>query len=141
MNYADLHAIYIPGQTHIETAVNPETGVSCYGPETLADYPGAVQITLDDATARIEAINRANHCTGPKRVTAEEYSEALECLPPLDWTFGNGSASFKMCEMLTGTLTSIYFKVGENHYVLTDDVFLSHNQLMETYGAAMEALA
>lgn len=55
--------------------------------------------------------------------TAEQFNDALNCLPPLHWCTIAGVEMFCMREMYTGSYTTQYAKVGDKYYTAMVDVF------------------
>lgn len=130
------HAWHTPGQRNIYTFEHPKTGRSIWGNETFEECAqredGLVRMPIDDAiddaeNARAKAFNAGK----PQECTAEQFQEALEVLPPVQWTARKGTMSFKMSEAMSGTLTACYVKVQDKYFVLTDSYATKHEELVE----------
>ncbi len=57
-----------------------------------------------------------------KPITADAWTSALECLPPLHWHRADGVERFCMSEFYTDTLTHQYARMGELYCVRLVDV-------------------
>jgi len=68
--------------------------------------------------------------TDPVEITDQEYIEALEVLPPLDWHGGRGKESFKSSEFFVSNITSIYVNLGTRYFTFRDVATLSHQEIM-----------
>lgn len=71
----------------------------------------------------------------PVEISRERYNEMLDVLPPEDWSRGESSESFKMCEYDAGPITAIYVKMedvdgGWSYYEMHDYGRLNHSKLM-----------
>mgnify|MGYP003353315303 CR=1 FL=1 len=69
----------------------------------------------------------------PKRVDHETAWEALNVLPPQAWRRNGYTESFRMSERWSGTMTSIYCRIGAQWFKLLDDCresVLSHDQIV-----------
>ncbi len=64
------------------------------------------------------------------QIDKETYNENLCVLPPLDWRHGDHSESFKMIEMYCGDITEIYVRFRCDYFVMRDNRYLTHNQIM-----------
>jgi len=122
--------VFSPSQVRIiEIVVD---GRGRYGGETLADlrangYSDAEEISIDEAVARVEA----KWITEPVKITDGVFLEALSVLPPMDWVRMESEESFKMCEMLSGRITGIYCRLGDEYFVMNDRCTLSHQEIVE----------
>lgn len=144
MSGAPLDAFYVPGAHNILGTCDRATGVSSYSNKTLkeiqVDEPKAVQIPLKDAALQVRAACREAYCTGPSRITEEEYQEALDVLPPVNWIMQGSVETFKISERLIGSLTAILVRIGDDYFTLTDDIYLTHTEIFARYGDAFKAL-
>lgn len=59
---------------------------------------------------KFEQLQEHAYITDAKEISAEEYNEMLEVLPPLRWGNNNGIDSFFMSEFYTGRITEQYGK-------------------------------
>lgn len=120
--------IYIPATGTVIDLIAPDgkTWFKHEEPEAYAKERGAEIWDFDEAAQHSQ--NRFK--SEPERISAEDWNEALCCLPPLHWTNRSGAETFKMSEMTFGTITAIYCKIGANHYRLSDSVTLSHDEIV-----------
>lgn len=134
---------YTPGPVPkcIDIARMNEQGqpVTYFAGETLDElrqrYPLAEVITLDEFLTMKENALR----TDPVRIEEEHYWDALECLPPLDYTIKRGGESFKMVERFSGRMTNIYAKVGNTYWMMMDIDTLPHEEIIAKVQAAVTA--
>ena len=122
---------YIPGHRQIIDAINPETGKGHYSGQTLeevrAEDGPEVQIgNLDEVSSAIEELFKE----APRRTTEEDWNQMLECLPPLNWENNGATETFMMCEMTSGTITTIFCRIGEVRYSLQNSRFLKHAEIV-----------
>jgi len=140
-----IECYYDPTATYagIIDTINPDTGLTRVNGNTYAEVkhanPHALRIDFDDACKAIDRRNRAQYCKGISEIDSTTFSEFLEMLPPRGWIIEQESESFKMCEMLTGNLTSIYIRIGrtdENvknarYFHMTENVHMKHARIVE----------
>ena len=87
-------------------AVNAREGTA-YQPMTYAQY---------------EAGHNAHYLAGPLlEITEEQWDEALNCLPPMRWEHRDGVERFLMVEMLSGSITAQYARLGSRYFVRNVD--------------------
>lgn len=55
-------------------------------------------------------------------VTKENYTDALNVLPPIKYCTIDGVTMFCMCEMYTGSFTTQYAKVGDKYFTKLVDI-------------------
>lgn len=126
---------FVPGNTcALDYACEREDGVfvSYFTGKTLAElqeqYPGAIMGTEAEFTEQMEAACR----TAPEPISAEQYSDALDALPPQDWQgIGTTVESFKFLERYAGRITSIYARVGCSYYRFHDICTLGHADIIQ----------
>jgi hypothetical protein len=87
---------------------------------------GAQLGELDEVIAQKEA----SLISQPTSITEEDYWDALEQLPPNDWHTTGHYESFKMSEHLSGRITSIYCKTGDQYFTFNDVCTLSHQEIV-----------
>lgn len=101
-----------------------------YGGKTLdevqAEHPDATLMSMDALTTAQENALR----TEPVQITEEEYMDALEVLPPLDWVIHGRTQSFKFVERFSGAVTSIFAKKNGAHWTFRDVDTLTHEEIM-----------
>ena len=118
-----------PGQPNAIDAINPDTGRGLYSGEGLEDirkrYPGAIITTLD---AILDA-ERTAFVSEPVRIDRERWNEMLNVLPPIQWKNERAAETFKMSEMTSGMITTIFCRIGENYFELSDNVNTPHDKI------------
>ena len=134
------HAFYIPGQTNIlDVACQRPDGTwfGGYGKQTEAQLAerGAKLMTFDDACELAEAACRVAYVRPPTRTDAETFNRMLGELPPVGYTSNDGT-SFKMCERMSGDLTSIYAFVDGEHWSMCDSIRTPHAEIVRRCRAA-----
>lgn len=72
--------------------------------ELIARYPGAVRATAEQIMEWYEA----EAITRPVRITAEQFDDMLNCLPPINYGTSSGCLVFQMCEFMAGRITGTY---------------------------------
>lgn len=136
-----MHKVFfVPGSASaIDYAATRADGelVSCFNGLTLAElqeqYPGAVIGTEFEFLQQMEAACR----TAPQPISAEQYADALDALPPQDWQgIGTTAESFKFLERYSGRITSIYARVGCSYYRFHDICTLGHADIIQKVQAA-----
>jgi hypothetical protein len=76
--------------------------------------------------AEAQVLYEAQFITAVREITAEDYDDALNVLPPVDWTRHSGGESFKISERIAGRITAIYVALNGHHYRFDDDIRTSH---------------
>jgi len=115
--------------------------VGRYGGWTLEqlrkDY-GSVEI--GDLGSVVEMQNAA-YCSAPVRIEEASFFKALECLPPEDWQITGAGETFKMCERLVGSVTTIYARVRGTCWSMNQHHTLTHGQIVALVQDALAAEA
>jgi hypothetical protein len=91
-----------------------------YG-EALVILPFAEACRRHDDAARSD----------PVEITAAQWAEALEILPPVGWRNDGAHESFKQPERISGMITTIYVRVGDRHFSFADDIRTPHERCCE----------
>jgi hypothetical protein len=67
-----------------------------------------------------------------KSVSAERFSEMLNILPPMTWNgLGTSTETFKMSEFEYCDITTVFCRIGTNHFELKADYRISHREIEE----------
>lgn len=103
--------------------------------ELLAEKEGSEVMDIDEYAEKADSF----WCTEPKEITAEDYDEMLNVLPPEDWRNGGFGSSFKMMEYWSGNVTGIYCKIGEKYWSFRGVATMKHEEICEKCLAAKEA--
>lgn len=100
-----------------------------YSGQSLADlnrrYPGAKVTAIDDYTQAHDAALT----TAPRPISAEDYCQALDTLPPLDWHRRGDFECFKFIERYSGSITNIYARLGNRCWTWMDRDDLTADQI------------
>lgn len=109
---------YEKGQTHVfDVATLRENGqrLSHFSNKSImelqAEKPNMAIMLWTDAEAEMEKINESRF-SGVEEITEDEYNNALNVLPPLDWNDG----SFLVREPITGSWFNCYLKYNGKYY-------------------------
>lgn len=73
-------------------------------------------LPMDEACELVESAQAAEYIGDWKEITAEEWQDALEVLPPEKWRNVHGVEIFRMMEYLTGNITGHYARLGERYF-------------------------
>lgn len=127
---------YSPSQLVVIDLIGAN-GLSVYAQETEDQlrqrYPDAQRMTLDDAVlAKENALISA-----PVEITEAQFINALEVLPPNQWRNLGVEESFKMCEHLSGAITTIYARLGTRYFSFNDRFNMPHTQIIAKCKATM----
>ena len=150
MNITDnTPAVFDPAArfSGIYTFLNDQ-GRSVWGGETFEELkangtvgPDAVVLPFSEALVLEQQRQRRQYCRGPVQVTAEQWDDALNCLPPQRWVRGGSYESFRMSELLSGTIASFYVRVGRSLWTLNEEMDTSHDELVSQVIKAAAAAA
>lgn len=94
--------------------------------ELAKRYPGLEEGEADAVRELIENCLR----TEPTPCTEDEWTEALESLPPLGWIRRGAGESFKMLERISGRMTRIYVRYDSRYWSFVDTDDLPHFDIM-----------
>lgn len=115
--------------------VNPETGRGLYSGETadeIAKRLGCVVevLTIADALQR----ERAQLITGATEITAEQFDNWLNCMPPMRWGSTSGIESFAICEALTHDIHQWCLRTGRGnaarYWTFNDSIRITHVEML-----------
>lgn len=118
----NIEAVYKSGELHIldlvTTNENGEKVTQCYGkPVSSLINEGYMLLPLEQAVelSRGARERRLVDRTWTE-ITADDYDEALNVLPPERWQRINGTAIFRMCEYLCGNITAHYVEINGRYF-------------------------
>lgn len=95
--------------------------------EQLAEQYGEVcMMGIRECTAGREAFV----ITEAKEIDQTRYMDMLEVLPPLDFVNTGRTSSFKMSEMYSGNITTIFVRVAGRYFEFKDRVTLTHSEIL-----------
>ena len=140
-----IPVFYVPGNQGIAPMVvdvamkQPDgTYTSRFSQKTYAmlanDYPGLVIGDLDAVIKEDTYRNRP-----PFEITRESFQQALECLPPENWTHEGDTESFVMCEHTCGRITGIYARIDDKFYSFSDLNSITHVEIVAKVRTAIAA--
>lgn len=128
-----MKCFYVPGSTQIIDTINPDTERSFICDESLEQiqqrYPNAEIWDFDEAYEQIEKITYATTITPPVAITAERWEEMLNVLPPMRWRGGGDTESFMICEATTLDLHSIFCRIGNQFFEMTNRRTMTHEEI------------
>lgn len=117
----NLQAIYIPGSLVLETLVTD--GIVDYScGKTVEEYlfdsekNGQVVLPLDEALQLIENEHDKLASQAWKEITEQDYTFALECLPPSRWERIQGVIFFQSRERYSCDVTSTYAQYDKKYF-------------------------
>lgn len=90
-------------------------------------YP---DVQIMEANEAVNAIENDLIDAGATEITEQQFTDALEVLPPMKWKSDSDSESFMMAEFFYGSVTSIYARVGNRFYTFYDRCSLSHDDIV-----------
>lgn len=126
---------YVEGDISIIDTVKNGTDRSFYENENLDQirkrHPEANLVPYEYALWRInEALKVQYPMLEPKEITEEEYTYALEVLPPVNWIIDGDNQSFTMSERTYGDITVGYVKKGNTYYTMNCRTHTKHAELL-----------
>lgn len=95
--------------------------------EVRERYPDVQAMEANDA---VDAIENGLIDAEATEITEQQFTDALEVLPPMKWKSYSDSESFMMAEFFYGSVTSIYARVGNRFYTFHDRCSLSHDDIV-----------
>lgn len=130
---------YVPGELHIYDLIHPTTGLTLHFKKdeaaVKADKPGVVRMPFDDAMAQISEKQRAAYVKPVSEIRQEDFTYALEVLPPVGWRSARGVESFKMSERTCGNITGIFARCGDRFFAMSDSITLPAEEIADRVGA------
>lgn len=68
--------------------------------------------------------------TEPVQITEERFIGALEVMPPMDWVRRGADESFKFVERYSGSVTSIFVRLGKEFYTFHGMDNMTHEAII-----------
>jgi hypothetical protein len=98
--------LVVPGQPSAVDELVGGIGRFSFKPaaELISAYPGAVAATAEQIMAWYEA----ESVTSPERITAEQFDDMLNVLPPINYGSAHDCLVFQMSEFQAGRVTGTY---------------------------------
>jgi hypothetical protein len=132
------HVFYVPGELNVidcawqPDGVNWQTAINATPmAEVIERYPTAQLMTWDEVIPLIQEGSYAKYKSAPVEITEDRWDEMLNVLPPMKWRSGRGAESFMISEALTLDLRSIFCRIGDRYFEMTDKQSLTHEQIAE----------
>jgi nicotinamide mononucleotide adenylyltransferase len=113
--------IYVEGATTAHDMLHGN-GRGLWGRETVAEvrrkHPGqkVSVITWQEANKRARAAALSEYCKPVEEITAEQFNEWLNVLPPENWQNGREVNIFRMSEYYTGKITRHVARVDGRYF-------------------------
>lgn len=134
---------YVPGETHIVDLIHPDDGLTLHAAEderlVRARHPNAQRMRCEAAWTAADAAGTARYRQDITEITEERFHDALNVLPPVGWTTRQGVESFRISERLWGSITDIYARLGNRHFMLADDIRLPASTIAARVAAYVAA--
>jgi hypothetical protein len=66
-----------------------------------------------------------------RRINRQRFDDMFNMLPPVSWMGGGYAESFMMSECDHGDITTIFCRIGSDHFELKGDIRSSHRAIVE----------
>jgi len=96
-------------------------------------HPRAELGNIEDVVRMKEDVLKSE----PISITEDQYMDALEVLPPLDYQHKGNGNSFKMVERLSGRITTVYARMGDSYWCFNDVDTITHAEIMAKVARAI----
>lgn len=130
-----MKCFYVPGSRCIIDTIKRDSDRSSICNESLeqvqASHPGAEVWEMEDACHSIHTLTYADCLSAPVEVTEARWDEMLNVLPPMNWRNDHGTESFMICEAQTLDLHSIFCRLGDRYFEMTNRRGLNHAEIVE----------
>lgn len=104
--------------------------VGMYSNETLAQLQlKNPEASLSDEVS-VTTAQEAALTTNAAEITAEQYHDALEALPPVDFVRFGRTTSFKFAEHLRGRITTVYCHMYGRYFSFNDVRSIAHDAIL-----------
>lgn len=125
------------GKPNVYDQIRTDENRSFYGRKTLEEihqqHPDAQLMGWTE----YNRLHNIYWTSDPIEITEEQFSDALECLPPVRWTNTPEGESFKMSERLSGNITGIYCRIESRFFCFNGPINTHHAAALEKCRAAM----
>ena len=123
--------VYKEGGRNAVTVIGKETLICPWTGQTkedlLAEDPDLQFLEWEEFSEKVDQ----NSVTEPQEITQEQFIEALNCLPPLNWYFTASFECFHMSEFLVSHYTATYVRYNKRYFMWTDTAHATPTQLKE----------
>jgi len=131
INTEIYYFVYKEGSRNAYTIIDKKTGICPWTGQTkedlLVEDPELEFLEWEEFSKRIDR----NTVTEPQEITQEQFLEALNCLPPLNWYLTASFECFHMSEFLVSHYTATYTRAKGRFFMWTDTVHLTPQQIKE----------
>lgn len=105
--------------------------------EYAAECGFPLRVVEDDEFDKLMAAYVASRVTQPVEITAEQYDDMLNVLPPCRWNRINGVESFFVSERITANLVNWYATTGGRYFGFVDKDTCSSDEIATKVRAAI----
>ena len=123
--------VYKEGARNAVTIIDKETLICPWSGQTkedlLAEDPDLQFLEWPEFSEKVDR----NTVTEPQEITQEQFLEALNCLPPLNWYLTASFECFHMSEFLVSHYTATYARSNGRFFMWTDTVHVTPQQIKE----------
>jgi len=132
-----MNVLYKAGETRIRTVVKDNKCVYSGEPVDALISDGYKIMNIDEAMPLVERAQEEKYCLPWVEVSAEEWDDCINVLPPVDWRTTNGINMFRMSEMLTGDITAHYARVNGRFFCANRRRSIPHHELTAELGETL----
>lgn len=126
---------YKEGEVYALCAVNKLTGIALYSNTTMEqekeEHPDAVFLEYEELEKKVMYYMEKKYVTEPREISEEDFREALNCLPPMNWNNYGAFEYFHMSEFTISHYTGTYVRCGEKFFYWTDSAYATVDQIRE----------
>jgi len=130
-----MKCFYVPGSRYIIDTIKRDSDRSSICNESLEQvqerYPGAEVWEFEAACKIIHQLTYTDCISPPVEITEARWDEMLNVLPPMKWRNDHSTESFMICEALTLDLRSIFCRLGDRYFEMTNRGGLDHAEIVE----------
>ena len=123
----------------------PSGTVAYSGGQSFEDYNaergGQFKLITDGQLDALLADFHGSMITDPEPITAEQFDDALNCLPPCRWGKVRGVELFHVSERITGDLVDWYARLNGRHWHFVDHDRQTGERLAEKVAVAAGLVA
>lgn len=101
------------------------------------EYGPMIVLPAREASERAEAATLERN-RGVTAISAERFTEALHCLPPMKWTVLGDVESFRISEPYSWGLHHAYVRIGQRHFCLLARLSATHADLVCEVNTAVQ---
>jgi hypothetical protein len=91
----------------------------------------------DEAYTLLQEANRKRFCKGPVEITAEQFDDALNVLPPAKWQGSRLRQSFYVIEAITDDIHGWYAQLGDRYFTINESKYKTNDEIIALCAAAL----